>query len=173
MEESIAEVRLMMTNCRRTMRPSHSRQLPVDISKKIPSNEAKPAEGRERERCSTPPPRGGNARLPANSEPDVMNPAAHLSVREPRSLTHGELTGPGKGWLGLSLSLFTMDPFEFPKDKTVGAKVLSGGLYWKVFTRNEVGISTSVSSSRGWIILAGAKTFHYPPLSDMEESRPM
>lgn len=51
------------------------------------------------------------------TEPDVVNPAAHISVRElPHSLIYGDLTGPSKGWLGLPVGLFTKDPFKFPGD---------------------------------------------------------
>lgn len=50
--------------------------------------------------------------------PDAENPAGHISVRElPQSLTHGRLAGPGKGWLGLPVGLYTKDPFDFPADK--------------------------------------------------------
>lgn len=75
--------------------------------------------------------------VPVDAEPDVENPAAHISVRElPRSLTHGKLTGPGKGWLGLPVGLFTKDPFEFPKEKPIDQRLHYYRVVFVNFTTN-------------------------------------
>ncbi|KOS36461.1 hypothetical protein ACN38_g12797 [Penicillium nordicum] len=71
------------------------------------------------------------------TDPDVMNPAAHISVRElPYSLIYGDLTGPGKGWLGLPVGLFTRDPFEFPEDWTVHQRLPFYRVVFANFTTN-------------------------------------
>ncbi|CAI7670229.1 unnamed protein product [Penicillium viridicatum] len=71
------------------------------------------------------------------TEPDTADPAAHISVRElPHSLMYGDQTGPGRGWLGLPVGLFTKDPFEFPEDWSVSQRLPFYRVVFANFTTN-------------------------------------